>query len=389
MSEELVMDASAAGELAARFEGWYGGGAAAGAVRAPGRVNLIGEHTDYNDGFVLPIAIEKEIVALVRARGDEQVLLRSTGADGQVAVELGGEIAPAEPKWANYCRGVIAGLAARGEALVGAEILFDSTIPLGAGLSSSAALEVATAMALQAAAGTVGAIPPRELALLCQHAEHTFAGTPCGIMDQSIVIMGEAGRALLLDCRSGETRQVPFDDPALVLLVCDTQVKHELNDGGYAARRAQCESAAEKMGIPALRDATAEQVASAELTDVERMRARHVVGEIARTVRAVEVLGAGDYAEFGRLMYTSHDSLRDDYQVSCAELDAIVEIAADCDGVYGARMTGGGFGGSAIVLVSAAAAEVTAAAIAAGFAERFGQPCPVFATRAAAGASLV
>ncbi len=377
-------------ELVAKFEGFYGAGVAPKAVRAPGRVNLIGEHTDYNDGLVLPIAIDKQIVALVRPREDGRIVLRSTGEEGEVVIAADEPLAPGEPSWANYCKGVIAGLRERGETLVGAEILIDSTIPLGAGLSSSAALEVATAMALQVAAGTVGGVPDGELAKLCQTAEHTFANTPCGIMDQSIVIMGQAGHALLLDCQSGETRQVPFDDPKLVLLVCDTRVKHELNDGGYAARRAQCESAAAKMGIPSLRSATAEQVAGCEeLTDIERMRARHVVGEIARTVEAVEVMVAGDYAEFGRLMYGSHASLRDDYHVSCDELDAIVEIARTCPGVYGARMTGGGFGGCAIVLVAANNADVTAKAIIDGFAATFDHPCPIFATRAAAGASAM
>jgi galactokinase len=273
---------------------------------------------------------------------------------------------------------------------VGAEILFDSTIPLGGGLSSSAALEVATALAMLRAAGGAAAIPPRELALLCQKAEHEFAGAPVGIMDQSICIMGQAGRALLLDCRTGQTRQVPFDDPALVLLVCDTRVKHELNDGGYGARRAQCESAARKLGVHALRDASSAQAdACADLTQVERMRVRHVIGEIARTTQAVVALESADYAEFGRLMVASHISLRDDYQVSCEELDAIVDLACASAGVFGARMTGGGFGGCAIVLVRADHADAVSRTIADGFSHRFSHPCPIFATHAAAGASVL
>ena len=375
-------------DLTATFESFFGRGAAPAMVRAPGRVNLIGEHTDYNDGFVLPMAIEREIVALVRPRRDAQVLLRSTGAPDEARINLAGAIERGEPTWANYCRGVAAGLVARGEKLLGAEILFHSTIPLGAGLSSSAALEVATALALQSAAGTTGHVAGRELALLCQQAEHTYAGTPCGIMDQSIVILGQAGHALLLDCRDGSTRQVPFSDPGLVLLVCDTQVKHELNDGGYAARRAKCESAARTLGVRALRDASAEQVERcAALSDVERKRARHVVGEIARTTAAVKALDQDDYATFGQLMYGSHEALRDDYEVSCQELDAIVAIARGCAGVYGARMTGGGFGGCAIVLAQADRAQAVSEAIAGGFAARFGRRCPIFATRAAAGAS--
>ena len=236
---------------------------AAGCVRAPGRVNLIGEHTDYNDGFVLPIAIERRTLAAYAPREDRIVRFVSLQADGDAQVDIDGEIAPGEPAWANYCKGVAAGLRERDLGLVGADVLFDSDVPLGGGLSSSAALEVATAFALLAAGGKVGEVPQRELALLCQQAEHDFAGAPCGIMDQSIAVMGQAGRAMLLDCRSGEVRQVPFDDPGVVLLVADTQVKHDIADGGYAARRDQCFAAAGRLGVKALRDAQACAVAEA------------------------------------------------------------------------------------------------------------------------------
>jgi len=396
----------------------------AGVVRAPGRVNLIGEHTDYNDGFVLPIAIERQTLAAWSARPDTKVLLRSAQAPGQDAeLDLAGEIRPGKPKWANYCRGVAAGLRAYGLTLTGCDVMFDSDVPIGGGLSSSASLEVATAMAMMAAAAVGGAgavagagaagaaraagdvpavagaaesgskIAPRELALICQKAEHDFAGAPCGIMDQSIAILGQPGSALLLDCRSGETRQIPFDDPDLVLLVADTEVKHAISDGGYAARRDQCHSAAGKLQAPALRDVDQARLDQAGrdgvLSGKELMRARHVVGEISRTLRAVEALAAGDYAAFGRLMYGSHESLRDDYEVSCEELDAVVELARPLAGVYGARMTGGGFGGCAIVLAEAGRAKAIAGAIAVGFAARFGRRCPIFATRAAQGASVV
>jgi len=405
----------------------------AGVVRAPGRVNLIGEHTDYNDGFVLPIAIERQTLAAWSPRPDTKVLLRSAQAPGQDAeLDLAGEIRPGKPKWANYCRGVAAGLRAYGLTLTGCNLMFDSDVPIGGGLSSSASLEVATAMAMMAAAavggavagaagagpavavagaaepagavaagaaGTTGAaqsgskIAPRELALICQKAEHDFAGAPCGIMDQSIAILGQPGRALLLDCRSGETRQIPFDDPNVVLLVADTEVKHAINDGDYAARRDQCRTVAAKLQAPALRDVDQARLDQAGrdgvLSGKELMRARHVVGEISRTLRAVEALAAGDYAAFGRLMYGSHESLRDDYEVSCEELDAVVELARPLAGVYGARMTGGGFGGCAIVLAEAGRAKAIAGAVAAGFAARFGRRCPIFATRAAQGASAV
>jgi len=358
----------------------------AGAVAAPGRVNLIGEHTDYNDGFVLPIAIERETVAVYGPRSDTYVQFVSTGGNEPAEVDLNAPVAPGEPSWANYCRGVLDGVIGAGVRLTGLDILFDSDVPLGGGLSSSASLEVATALALLDA-DTTG-ISDEKLAKLCQQAEHQFAGTPCGIMDQSIAIMGQAGRALLLDCRSGDTRQIPFDNPELVLLVAYTQVKHELSDGGYAARRDQCYAAAEKLGVKMLRDVDYEQVAAGadKLSDKELMRARHVVGEIERTLEAVGALEAGDYERFGHLMVASHNSLRDDYEVSCEELDAIVELACECEGVFGARMTGGGFGGCAIILVAADHAEAVTTSVGDGFEARFGHRCPIFATRAADGA---
>ncbi len=367
-----------------------------GVVRAPGRVNLIGEHTDYNDGFVLPIAIERQTLAAWSVRPGQVIRLGSAQSPGEdVELDLAAEIKPAEPAWANYCRGVAAGLRDHGLTLASCDVMFDSDVPIGGGLSSSASLEVATAMALIAAAApeSRSKITSRELAIICQKAEHDFAGAPCGIMDQSIAILGQAGRALLLDCRSCETRQIPFDDPDLVLLVADTEVKHAISDGGYAARRDQCHAAAARLGVPALRDADVPRIAQAAaegvLSGKELMRARHVVGEIVRTCQAVEALAAGDYEAFGQLMYGSHESLRDDYEVSCEELDVVVELARPLAGVYGARMTGGGFGGCAIVLTRADCADAVAEAVASGFAERFGRRCPIFATRAAQGASVV
>jgi len=374
--------------LKERFAAAYGRPAAV-AVRAPGRVNLIGEHTDYNDGFVLPIAIERRTVALAAPREDRTVSFTSLQMPDQPAeIDLDGAIAPGEPAWANYCKGVAAGLRDHGVELVGCDVLLDSDVPIGGGLSSSASLEVATALALLRVAG--GRVEDRPLALICQKAEHEFAGAPCGIMDQSIAIMGQAGRALLLDCRTGRTRQIPFDDADMVLLVADTQVKHDISDGGYAARRDQCYAAAEKLGVKMLRDADEATIAAAEtdgtLGGKELMRARHVVGEIKRTLGAAAALEAGEYGRFGELMYGSHASLRDDYEVSCEELDAVVELAAECEGVRGARMTGGGFGGCAIVLVQADRAEPVTRAVRAGFADRFGRACPIFPTQAVAGA---
>ena len=365
----------------------------AGVVRAPGRVNLIGEHTDYNDGFVLPIAIDRQTLAASAPRDDAMVVLTSLQGGPAESVNVDAAIVPGANVWTNYPKGVAAGLLARGIELRGADILFDSDVPIGGGLSSSASLEVAAAMAMLAAAGKLGAVPDDELAKLCQHAENTFAGAPCGIMDQSIAVMGRAGQALLLDCRNGATRQIPFDDPNVVLLVADTQVKHDIADGGYAARREQCHTAAAKLGVAALRDAAPQRVESAGVEGVlsakELMRARHVVGEIARTLTACDALGAGDYAKLGELMYASHASLRDDYEVSCEELDAIVDLAHTSEGVHGARMTGGGFGGCAIILARAAKSQTVSDTVAAGFEKRFARRPPIFTTRACAGASVV
>jgi galactokinase len=275
--------------------------------------------------------------------------------------------------------------------LCGADVLFDSDVPLGGGLSSSASLEVATAMALLEACGAGGTIEQRELALICQQAEHKFAGAPCGIMDQSIAIMGQAGCALLLDCRDGSTKQVPFDDPGVVLLVADTQVKHDIGEGGYPLRRRQCHEAAAKLGVKALRDVTPQQAQAAidkgAISGDLAKRVRHVVGEIARTLAAVKAMERGDFAAFGQLMFQSHTALRDDFEVSCEELDAIVDAASRCAGVFGARMTGGGFGGCAIVLVKADQASKTTTAIQDAFGKKYGRRCPIFETTAADGAS--
>ena len=365
----------------------------AGAVQAPGRVNLIGEHTDYNDGFVLPIAISRRTIALYAPRKDRTVRFSSLQADEDATVDLDRPITPDKPSWANYCRGVLSGLIEQGLARRGADILFDSTVPVGGGVSSSASLEVATALAVMHSTGQAGLVGGRRLALLCQQAEHRFAGAPCGIMDQSIVILAKEGMAMLLDCRDGAVRHVRFDDPSVVVLVVDTRVKHAISDGGYAVRREQCFRAAEALGVPALRDADRAMITSAAdkgvLAGKELARARHVVGEIDRTVQAVETLERRDYRRFGELMYASHASLRDDYEVSCAELDAVVNTAAELDGVYGARMTGGGFGGCAIVLVTADRSDRTGTEIARAYTKRFGLDCSIFTTTASAGASAV
>jgi len=376
-------------DIRKRFSELYGR-EATGVVRAPGRVNLIGEHTDYNDGFVLPIAIDRYTLAAFAPADGRAVNLASVQQESDPAsFDLDADIAKGSPQWANYPKGVAAGLVEKGVELTAMDILFDSDVPIGGGLSSSASLEVSAALAMLAAAGRE--IDDYELALICQKAEHEFAGTPCGIMDQAISIMAQPGRALLLDCRDGSSRHIPFDNPDLLLLVADTKVKHDLTDGGYSARRDQCYSAAAKLGVKMLRDADADMVSAAadQLSDKELTRARHVVSEIDRTLRAVEAMEAGDYAAFGQLMYASHASLRDDYEVSCEELDDIVREAAWLEGVYGARMTGGGFGGCAIILADADRADSIAEAVTENYTAKFAHPCVIFPTRAAAGAGAV
>jgi galactokinase len=362
---------------------------------APGRVNVIGEHTDYNDGFVLPMAIDRyTVVAAAPGRnGANQVQLRSTSGDGVVGLDLGQPLRPAKKgAWSNYPVGVIAGFLARGSKLSGFDTLIHSTVPLGGGLSSSAALEVATATLLECITGK--ALQPVEKALLCQKAEHDYAGMPCGIMDQFISVMGKENHLLLLDCRSQKPELVPMTDPAMALLIINTNVKHELTGGEYAQRRAQCEQAAKALGVPSLRDATAERLEDAKsgMDPVAYRRARHVIGEIERTLHAAEGVRASNWPTVGQLMYASHRSLRDDYEVSCPELDAVVDIAqaiGPAGGVSGCRMTGGGFGGCAVALVQADKVKAISDRVAAEYEKRTKIKPTLFVSRPSAGASVL
>ena len=265
-----------------------------------------------------------------------------------VAVEP--PFAPGAEPWARYVQGVVAGCRTAGLDAGPFEAVVASDVPPGGGLSSSAALEVAVATLIEAMTGK--RLDPLQKALLCQKAEHDFAGVPCGIMDQCSSVMGREGALLLLDCRSRTVQLTPLADPEVVALIVNSNVRHALTDGGYAARRRQCEEAAHALGVAALRDVSREQLEAARgrLDDVHYRRARHVVGEIGRTVAAAEAIRRGDWAAVGGLMHASHVSLRDDYQVSCEELDLLVELAAEA-GVIGSRMTGGGFGGCTISLV--------------------------------------
>jgi galactokinase len=365
------------------------------AAAAPGRVNVIGEHTDYNDGFVLPMAIERYtvIAAAPAAKGRNTLHLRSTQTDGTTVIDLDRPLKPA-PKgvWSNYPLGVVAGFLARGAKIGGFDALIHSTVPLGGGLSSSAALEVSTATLLETVTGDK--LDPVEKALLCQKAEHEYAGMPCGIMDQFISVMGKQDHLLLLDCRSRIPEMVPMTDPSVAVLITNTNVKHELTGGGYAKRRAQCEEAARVLGVASLRDATADMLehARGKLEPLVWRRACHVITEIERTLHAAQEVRASNWPAVGQLMYASHCSLRDNYEVSCAELDAVVEIAQGLGpegGVIGCRMTGGGFGGCTVALVRTEALPVISATIATQYEKRAGIKPSLFVSRPAAGARVI
>lgn len=336
-------------------------------VAAPGRVNLIGEHVDYNDGFVLPMAIDRYcvIAADTAPAGDgASATLSSAISQDDVHIDLR-ELRPHTTRghWSNYVAGVVAGFARLGATPAGFRAAIETNVPVGGGLSSSASLEVATATLLEIMLDRQ--LEPNDKALLCQKAEHDFAGVPCGIMDQFASVFGREDHLMLLDCRSQQVEQIPLADPNVTVLIVNTNVKHELSEGEYAKRRAQCEAAARKLGVSSLRDARYPQLQArrGHLDDMEFRRARHTISEIARTVRAAGKIKERDWAEVGQLMYASHESLRDDYQVSCRELDLLVEIARDIGpsgGVIGARMTGGGFGGCTVNLVESTKVDAVA-----------------------------
>jgi galactokinase len=359
---------------------------------APGRVNLIGEHIDYCDGFVMPFAIDRYIVIAGRANGSSRARITDNTYSEIAELDLtqAQEVGPL--KWANYLRGVIRGFQDRGHHIPGFDAFIISSIPGGAGLSSSAALECATATFLEGLLDTV--LDTREKALLCQKAEHDFAHVPCGIMDQFASAFGKPNRLVLIDCQSGEPELVPFENPDLTVLVANTMVHHELSDGGYAARRKHTEDGLAILGKASWRDVTAADVTTAweQLGDPINRRARHVVGEIERTVAAAAALARNDFEALGPLMAASHDSLRDDFEVSCVELDIMVEIARTigrAGGVIGARMTGGGFGGSTVTLCEARKAREIAATLAEEYSKATGISPQIFASRPSQGAHLV
>jgi galactokinase len=323
--------------------------------QAPGRVNLIGEHTDYNDGFVMPAAIGFSTRVAIAPRHDRKLVVRSENFAEQLEFNLDALPDKGSKHWSDYVIGVAETLAYSGSRLIGANLLVEGDVPQGAGLSSSASLEVAVGYALLDVAGD--AIDLTKLALLCQKAENEFVGARCGIMDQFISSHGQSGHALLLDCRSLEHRLLPLGDEAR-LVICNTMVRHSISGGEYNRRRAECEAgvrclAAHLPGIRALRDVTLSDLTTygGDLPEKVMRRCRHVITENSRVLQASSALERRDLETFGLLMRESHISLRQDFEVSCAELDLMVELAGQAPGVYGARMTGGGFGGCTINLV--------------------------------------
>ncbi len=382
-------------DLKQRFSSLFGEGGKIHVIRAPGRVNLIGEHTDYNDGFVFPMAIEPQVLIVCRGRGDSTARFASTAFEGQIAeFRIDQPIARGEPKWANYNKGVAAELIEAGIPVPGVDALMANTLPIGGGLSSSAAILVGTAVAFLRIAGLNMSLD--RLALIAQRAEHQYALMPSGIMDQTIVASGKAGHAMLLDCRDNSKTFVPIDAKELRVVIVNSMVKHELSSGEYAKRRKQCEAAVEffkkdNPQIKALRDVTKEQLEAAEgkLDPLIYRRARHVVTEIARTTLAATLLNKRRYEEFGDLMAQSHNSLRDDYEVSCPELDFLAAEAPKVKGVYGARMTGGGFGGCIVALTQPRAVEALSEHLTKTYREKLDLTPAIYVTTATAGASVV
>jgi len=380
-----------AAELRKRFEAVFGDRARV--YRAPGRVNLIGEHTDYNDGFVMPAAINFSTWMAISPREDRKLMVRSENLSQSAEFDLDAPPARDHHHWSDYVFGVAAVLEQAGHRLRGANMLVFGEVPIGSGLSSSAALEVSSGYALMENSGLP--LDRIELARLCQRAENDYVGMRCGIMDQFISCCAHVDRALMLDCRSLDYRLLPLP-PQVSLVICNTMVKHELAGGEYNKRRAECEAGVHHLAqslphVHALRDVTLADLEryGRDLPDVVYRRCRHVVSEDNRVGEAAQALERGDVAEFGRLMAQSHRSLRDDYEVSCAELDLMVELAGKVDGVLGARMTGGGFGGCTINLVAGDRVEDFRRSVTAGYEQGTGRAPQIYVSTAAEGAGEI
>ncbi len=362
---------------------------------APGRVNLIGEHTDYNDGYVMPMAIDRRTYIAGSARRDSRVLVRSLNIDSSIEFDLAHPGPTRRGSWIDYVEGTARALLERGFDIRGANLLLESDVPAGAGLSASAALELAVAYALASLGGATH-LDRVQLALAGQAAEHHYVGTLCGIMDQYVAALGQSGIALLIDCRSLDFTPIPLQLGSACVLICDTRVKHELSSSAYNERRQQCEAGVVMLAAELGRDPPPRALRDVSEADLDacagRMppliarRCRHVVTENARTLAAAAHLKRGDLLELGALMSASHASLRDDYEVSCAELDEAVAAASGQPGVYGSRMTGGGFGGCTVTVLEREAVDRVSAAITHQLESRFDKTPRFFATQACDGA---
>lgn len=361
--------------------------------RAPGRVNLIGEHTDYNDGFVMPAALDFATWVTATPRNDRKVFAFSENFAENIEFDLDDPNPQARGNWSDYIRGVAMVLEQSGHHLRGATLRIRGDVPIGSGLSSSASIEVATGYALLKISGV--SPEPVELARLCQRAENEFVGTRCGIMDQFISCCGEAGKALLLDCRSLDYKLLTLPEEAR-LVICNTMVRHSLASSEYNTRRVECEAGVRHLArfrpdVQALRDVTENDLKQYEgdLSEVIYRRCRHVISENARVLDAAAALEECNLEAFGQLMVESHRSLRDDFEVSCRELDLMVELSSRVRGVYGSRMTGGGFGGCTVSLVKSENVEELKRAVASGYEEKMGLTPDIYVCRAAAGAEEV
>jgi galactokinase len=361
--------------------------------RAPGRVNLIGEHTDYNQGFVMPMAINFSTYVAITKRDDHVIKIHSDIFKEEASLDLRHAPARGRKHWSDYPFGVAVKLQEAGQVISGANMLVHGEVPLGSGLSSSAALEISTGLGLLDISHEK--IDRVQLAKTCQNAENEFVGARTGLMDQFIACFGKAGHAVMLDCRSLESEVLPIPDDVSVV-VCNTMVKHELASSEYNARREQCEDgvrilARHRPDVKSLRDASVAEVEKfkEELGEVVYQRCRHVTSENDRVREAANALAQRDLKKFGKLMYESHESLRDDYQVSSRELDVMVDLARTVEGVFGARMTGGGFGGCTVNLIAAHAVDEFTRAIKAGYVEATGREAEVHVCTAADGAERV
>ena len=364
---------------------------------APGRVNLIGEHTDYNGGFVFPLAIERNMVLAADERGgttdcNAEITVYSENLGDTQTLKILNNTIEKTGEWTDYIAGIFVGFLNLGVQFKSIDIALAGDLPMGGGLSSSAALEVSVATLLEAITGKT--LSPIEKVLLCQKAEHDYPGVPCGIMDQFASVNGKKDHLLLLDCDSQQAEAVPFMSDKYTILIVDSNVKHSLASGEYGKRRAECEAATEILNVSTLRQASMVQLEdnASKMNPIVFRRARHVINEIERTEQAAVAMKVGDWATVGELMLASHDSLRDDYEVSCIELDILVELMMELGGskgVVGTRMTGGGFGGCTVSVVPTSEVDDLIAGVSQRYTEKTGIEPTIFTTRPAEGARMI